>query len=167
LLRVGSRCKAGDLAIVTACACQSARRPSGVVVAADQYQPGAVPDRELAVGMSPTRLAKKRGGRRGGETAEDDVLRLERAKRGWRRWARGRVVELELRFEALPGRLALPDADDPEALVRRAGNLEDETLGSNRDGGGEALVLLPGGRDVLNEGKRHAERLAKTALGAV
>ena len=71
------------------------------------------------------------------------------------------MLELELRLEALPGSLALPDADDPEPVVRRAGNMEDETLGSNRDGGGEALVPLPGGRDVLNEGKRHAERLAK------
>lgn len=77
------------------------------------------------------------------------------------------MLELQLRLEALPGRLALPDTDDPVALVRRASDVEDETLGSTRDGGGEALVLLPGGRDVLNEGKRHAERLAKTALGSV
>ena len=106
-------------------------------------------------------------GRRGGETAVDDVLRLERAKRGPRRRGGGRVLALPLRLEALPGSLALPDSDDPEALVGRACDMDHETLGSCRDRGGEVLVLFPGGRDVLNEGIRHAQRLGRTALVSV
>ena len=58
--------------------------------------------------------------------------------------------------EALPGALALPDLDDPDAFVRGSGDMQDQ---AGRDGlncsGAEALVVVPACRDILDNGIGH------------
>src|SRR5437762_5944323 len=59
--------------------------------------------------------------------------------------------------EALPGLLALPDVDDAKALIGGPSDVQDQPVGWRLDGRSRhPLVLLPGGRDILDEGVRHS-----------
>ena len=84
---------------------------------------------------------------------------MPRPERAERRWDLGDVFGVRVEPflpEPLPRVFALPDADDPEALVRRSRGMQDQPLGRRAlQGGREPLVVLPARSDVLHERVRH------------
>lgn len=103
--------------------------------------------------------------------AYDDMQCVEVAEGRFRaRWAaEGRDCRQQaLGPEALAGSLVLPDSDDPEAFIRWAGEVQDQTSGRGLHGlGRDALVVLPARCDVLNEGVRHAGTVAHAGFISV
>jgi len=90
---------------------------------------------------------------------DDNVRWVEvaegRLRPGWPAEGGDRGCE-SLGLEALPCLLALPDVDDAEALVGRAGDVQDQAARGWFDHrGGDALVLFPARGDVLYEGVDH------------
>jgi hypothetical protein len=69
--------------------------------------------------------------------------------------------------EEIPGFLALPDVDDPNALVGRAGDVHEQALRCRVDERGRHLcVLVPARRNVLYVGVRHqSSSLAPSCRG--
>ena len=88
-----------------------------------------------------------------------------------RRWDMGDSLGVRCESigpETLPGRLALPDPDDPEPLVGRARGVQHEPIrGRPVQSLGEGAVLLPAGGDVLDDHVRHVPSLGRAGVEPV
>src|SRR6185436_7483427 len=66
----------------------------------------------------------------------------------------------QIRLEPAPGGLALPDLHDPEPLVGRAGDVEDEPGRRSFDRARDPFVSLPARSHVLDHHVRHPREAA-------